>query len=129
MSPSSKPNNNNNCLRGSRRDNKCNSTITVIITKIFAYSLQRKNYYSGSRSLTTGLSTSVLSFISEKHKNIHFQLAHGLKYFGGGGKWAKSVLSYGALASHTRRSQSSFNRFIQSFYKINSVTHQPRNNH
>ena len=51
------------------------------------------------------------------------------KVWGKGRGGAKSVLYYGALASHTHRPLSSFNHFIRSFYTINSFTQQPRNNH
>ena len=51
-----------------------------------------------------------------------FLSGHKAQKIWGEGVGAKSVLSYGALASHTHRPQSSFNRFIQSFCTINSPT-------
>ena len=96
---------------GSRRNNKRNSTITVTITKIFAYALQRKNNYSSSRSLTTGLSTSVLSLFLKEYTEYIFSNGHKAQEIWGKGEGAKSGLSYAALVSHTRNLKSSFNRF------------------
>ena len=62
-------------------------------------------------------------------RNIWFSVGTRPNRFWEKGRGRKQYLTYGALASHTHRQQSSFNRFIQSFCTINSSTHQPRHNH